>query len=57
MVAGIRRYLRSAALWLYCTHYVEGKENRIFRRIKIESERRRKRKWGWGVGEEEGDGF
>lgn len=49
MVAGLRRYLGSGGLWLYGAHYVEGKESRICRRIKIESERT-KRELGWGGG-------
>lgn len=26
MVAGLRRYLGDGGSWLYCAHYVEGKE-------------------------------
>ena len=49
MVTGLRKYLGSGGLQLYYAHYVEGKKNRICRRITIEYERR-EREQGVGGG-------
>lgn len=49
MVTGLRKYLGSGGLQLYYAHYIEGKKNRICRRITIEYERR-EREQGVGGG-------